>query len=73
MASDPKTAPSDHPVSRRLPATASPAKKGTTVLTASDPCPRCGHLMSVHPVEQARQCDSCGCVAQDVYAVKVNA
>lgn len=70
---DVKNAPNDFAPSRRLPATASPAKRGSTALTASDPCPRCGHLLSAHPVEQARQCDSCGCVAQDVYAVKVNA
>jgi hypothetical protein len=73
MGSTVQNAPNDFPPSRRLPATASPAKRGTVALTASDPCPRCGHLLSAHPVQQAGQCDLCACVAQDVPPPRVNA
>jgi ribosomal protein S27AE len=41
-------------------------KKKAVVLTSSDACPRCGHLLSAHFEEKARQCGSCACVAQDV-------
>ena len=73
MAPDVKNAPADFPVSRRKTATAASAKRGSTVLVSSDACPQCGHLMSVHPVEQSGHCDSCACVAQDVAPLKVNA
>jgi hypothetical protein len=54
------------------------AKKGRTVLTSSDPCPRgCRtgangpvHLMSDHVDETMRQCTKCACVVQDTHEVK---
>lgn len=54
------------------------AKKGRTVLTPSDPCPRnCRtgqngtvHLLSDHTEENARQCSRCACVVQDTHEVK---
>lgn len=53
------------------------AKKGRTVLTSSDPCPRaCNsgpntpvHLMSDHVEEKARQCTKCSCVVQDTHQI----
>lgn len=57
------------------------ARKGKTVLTTSDPCPRgcrtgansAVHLMSDHVEEKARQCTLCACVVQDVHDSKPGA
>ena len=54
------------------------AKKGRTVLTSSDPCPRgcrtgangAVHLVSDHVEEKARQCNLCNCVIQDTHEIK---
>jgi hypothetical protein len=54
------------------------AKKGRTVLTSSDPCPRgcqtngrgAVHLLSDHVEEKARQCNLCSCVIQDTHDQK---
>lgn len=41
-------------------------KKAGAVVTAGTQCPRgCGHIMSDHVEEKARQCTKCACVAQD--------
>ena len=62
-----------------MPAMSTPnAKKGRTVLTSSDPCPRnCNsgvntpiHLLSDHVEEKVRQCNKCACVIQDTQEVK---
>ena len=53
------------------------AKKGRTVLTQSDPCPRgcqtngrgAVHLLSDHDEAKVRQCNLCSCVIQDVHPV----
>jgi len=56
----------------------SAAKKGRTVLSSGDPCPRgCRtvssgsvHLMSDHVVETGNQCSKCACVVQDTHEIK---
>lgn len=61
-----------------MPMTTPAAKKGRTVLTSSDPCPRncrtgangAVHLLSDHVVENANQCSKCSCVIQDTHEVK---
>lgn len=54
------------------------ARKGRTLLTSSDPCPRgCNsgvntatHLLSDHVEEKTRQCTKCSCVIQDTHEIK---
>ena len=51
------------------------ARKGKTVLTSSDPCPRgcrtgangAVHLMSDHDDTKMNQCSKCACVVQNVH------